>query len=283
MIRVYWKNKIQDAKNVRISPVNTGILYGESLFESMAVYQGIAFGFQEHMQRLQKGCDFLKWPMPAIAQFQRGIRLFDRELKKNFMIRFNLIQELHEAAGPRDFFTHAPILYATARTLRHNPNDPAPHRGKVGISPWQASGQKVFPNHFKTASYLTTRMAFREHPQWQDVLRLDAKGFVVDGGSSTPLWFDGHKICFPPLSLGGLESVTRYKVLALCGQNAIPVAQKAWKPEEAIKKGEVLMVGSGVGVMGVSAINEKPLKKSQGMTELLWEAYRGEILKMGEK
>jgi 4-amino-4-deoxychorismate lyase len=279
-MKVYWKGKLQKPDKVRVSPVNTGILYGESLFESIPVYHGAAFGLKEHLERLKRGCAFLKWPMPKAAEFQKGIQLFHKELKQDFIVRFNLTQELHKVSGPKDFFTHAPVLYAIARPLHHNPQNPKPLFGKVGVSPWQASSAQVFPNYFKAAVYMTTRVVFRDHPEWQDVLRLDAKGFVVDGGSSTPLWFDGHKVCASPLSLGGLASVTRIKVLAICRQIGMPVVEKAWKPQDAIKKGEVFMAGSGVGVMGVSHINDQKLKSTGAITDLLWQRYRTEVLKL---
>jgi branched-subunit amino acid aminotransferase/4-amino-4-deoxychorismate lyase len=282
MVRVYWEKKIQDASKVRISPVNTGLLYGESLFESIPVYHGMAFGLKEHLERLEKGCAFLNWHMPKAREFKKAIQLFDKELGVDFLIRFNLTQEIHKTAGPKDFFTHAPVLYATARPLRHDPRDANVTVGKVGISPWQASGKLVFPNHFKAAVYMTTRKVFREHPEWADVLRLDDKGFVVDGGSSTPLWFDGRRICAAPLSLGGLESVTRIKVLNICRQIGMAVVEKAWKPEETLKKGELLMAGSGVGVMGISHINGQPLKSLRAVTDLLWQRYRTEVLKLGK-
>lgn len=280
MIRIYWKSKIQNADKVRISPVNTGLLYGESLFESIPVYHGVPYGLKEHLDRLKKGCAFLKWSMPKVPEFQKAIKLFHKELRGDFLIRFNLTQEIYKTAGPKDFFAHDPVLYATARLLRHNPHDPQPQSGKVGISPWQASTREVFPNHFKAAVYMTTRKVFRDHPEWADVLRLDDKGFVVDGGSSTPLWFDGTKVCAPPLSLGGLESVTRMKVLNICGQIGMPVVEKAWKPQDALKKGEVFMAGSGVGVMGVSQINGQKLKNTGVVTDLLWQRYRYEVLRL---
>jgi branched-subunit amino acid aminotransferase/4-amino-4-deoxychorismate lyase len=278
MIRVYWKGKIQPAAQVRVSPVNTGLLYGESLFEAIPVYHGEPFGLKEHLDRLKKGCDFLKWPMPKTADFLKGIKLFNKEIGHDFMVRFNLTQELHEAAGPRDFYSHAPTLYATARALRHDIHGSEPPSGVLGIGPWQASTPEVFPNHFKAAVYMTTRKIFREHPEWTDILRLDAKGYVVDGGSSTPLWFDGRKVCAAPLGLGGLASVTRIKVLGLCQEMGIPIAEKRWKPTDALKKGEVIMAGSGVGVMGITHMNGKKVKSTGPVTQLLWDAYRIEVL-----
>jgi branched-subunit amino acid aminotransferase/4-amino-4-deoxychorismate lyase len=282
MIRIYWNGKIQNADKVKISPVNTGLLYGESLFESIPVYRGRAFGFKEHMERLEKGCDFLKWPMPPAIEFQKGIQLFAEEAgeKKDFLIRFNLTQEIHEPSGPRDFFTHAPVLYATVRPLRHDPDDSALHFGKVGVSPWRASSPQVFPNHFKAAVYMTTRVVFREHPEWDDVLRLNDQGFVVDGGASAPLWFDGQKIYASPLGLGGLASVTRNKVLHLARLGDIQVVEQNWKPQDAQNRGEIFLAGSGVGILGISHVNGKKLKGRGEMAGLLWQVYRTEILKL---
>lgn len=280
MIRVYWKGKIQDVSRVRISPVNTGLFYGESLFETIPVYRGVPFCFREHLARLKKGCVFLKWPMPKAAEFQRGIRLFYKELGKDSLIRFNLTQEIIDSPNPRHFDSHAPVLYATAKPLRHELSQREPLWGKVGISPWKTSSPQVFPNHFKAAVYMTTRAIFREHPEWQDILRLDDKGFVADGGSSTPLWFDGKKINVAPLELGGLASVTRIKVLTICRKSGIPIVEKSWKPADALKKGEVLMVGSGVGVMGITHINRRKLKGSREITRQLWQSYRTEALKL---
>jgi branched-subunit amino acid aminotransferase/4-amino-4-deoxychorismate lyase len=281
MIRVYWKGKIQSADKVRISPVNTGLFYGESLFEAIPVYHGVPFELKEHLARLKKGCDFLNWPMPKAADFQKAVRLFHAELKGDFIIRFNLTQETKDKPGPRRFESHAPTLYATSRVLLHDIHGSEPPHGVVGLGAWQAAGAEVFPNYFKSAVYMTTRKMFREHPEWADILRLDEKGYVVDGGSSTPLWFDGRKVCAAPLGLGGLASVTRLKVLYLCNEMGIPVVEKRWKPEDALKKGEVLMVGSGVGVLGVTHIQGKKLKSKGIVTQLLWDAYRVEVLTMG--
>ncbi len=278
MIRVYWKGKIQNADQVRISPVNTGLFYGESLFEAIPVYQGKAFGFAEHYARLKKGCAFLRWTAPSKADLLKGIALFHKEIGQDFMVRFNLTQETLVAPSPRQFENHPPTLYATARPLRHNIQQTAVLMGKVGVSPWVASSPRVFPNHFKAAIYMTTRAVFRDHPEWADILRLDEKGFVVDGGSSTPLWFDGKKLCFSPLELGGLASVTRIKIWKICKEYRIPMVVKAWKPADALKKGEVIMAGSGVGVLGISHINGKKLKGNGEMIQRLWDAYRVEVL-----
>jgi branched-subunit amino acid aminotransferase/4-amino-4-deoxychorismate lyase len=279
---IYWKGKIRKPSEVKLSPVNTGLLYGESLFEAVPVYDGKPLYFREHMQRLNKGCHFLGWPLPSEKEFHKAIRLFSEMpgAKGDFLIRFNLVQEILGPAHPKAFYRNPPALFAMIRPLRHDPSSMEPPQGKVGLSPWRAADPRTFPNYFKAAAYLTTRQVFRKHPEWDDILRLNEHGQVVDGGSSTPLWFDGSKVCASPLGLGGLESVTRIKVLEYVRKMGIGVIEKPWKPIDALKKGELFMVGSGVGVMAVSELQGRRLRNCGIFALRVWENYRKHALKI---
>jgi branched-subunit amino acid aminotransferase/4-amino-4-deoxychorismate lyase len=285
VIQVYWKGKLRKPKEVTISPVNTGLFYGESLFESIPVYRGVPLYLREHLGRLKKGCRFLGWPFVPESEFRKAISLFTRHLgiRSNFLIRFNLVQELKESTNPRQFSSATPSLFAVTRSLRHDPQSAEPFHGRIGISPWLASDQFHFPNHFKTAVYLTTREVFRKHAHWDDVLRLNDRGYVVDGGSSAPLWYDGKKICAPPLMLGGLESVTRGKILTMARKIWIRVVEKTWKPSDVLKRGELFLVGSGVGVMAVSHLQGEKLKACGVLSKKLWQCYRDQALKQANK
>jgi branched-subunit amino acid aminotransferase/4-amino-4-deoxychorismate lyase len=170
-------------------------------------------------------------------------------------------------------------MFAIIRPLRHDPDNSKPPQGEVGISPWLAADRDTLPNHFKNSFYLTTRAVFRKYPEWDDVLRLNHNGQVVDGGSSTPLWYDGKILCAPPLALGGLESITRKKIIQICRRLKIKAIEKAWKPKDAVEKGELLLVGSGVGVMSVFRLQGRKLKTSGVLASKLWDYYRKKVLK----
>ncbi len=280
MNKIYWKKKLWPGEKALISPLNTGFFYGENIFEAVPVYGGRALFLGEHLQRLKRGCDFLRWPFPPEGEFRRAIRLFSTELHpgQNFMIRFNLTQELEGQVNPRFFSRTVPILFATARPLRHDPENPIPVGGKIGVSPWTAADASTAPNRFKISFYLTTRAVFRSHPEWDEVLRLNHLGEVVDGGVSTPLWFDGEALRVPPLKLGGLESVTRGKVMGLCRRLGVKVVEKTWRIKDPFKKGELLFVGSGVGVMSPSHLMGHKINKSRVLAVRLWQRYRQRAL-----
>jgi branched-subunit amino acid aminotransferase/4-amino-4-deoxychorismate lyase len=118
------------------------------------------------------------------------------------------------------------------------------------------------------------REDFRKHPQWEEMLRLDGEGFVVDGGSSSPLWAT-NGVLHPPLQVsGGLESVTRTMILRFAKKLRIPVRPKRWRPKDVLAKGELFFVGSGVGVLQANHLEGKPLRGSRAVSGLLWDHYR---------
>src|ERR1051325_6654739 len=120
MTLIYWKGRLLPPEKVSLSPLNTGLFYGESLFETLPIYGGRALFFTEHFRRLKKGCDFLRWPYLPKEDFEKAIRLFvsERGTGSDFLIRFNLIQKLDDLSPKTGFLNRRPELFAVIRSLR---------------------------------------------------------------------------------------------------------------------------------------------------------------------
>src|SRR5581483_10202475 len=89
-----------------------------------------------------------------------------------------------------------------------------------------------------------------------------------------PFWYDGKVLWLAPLSLGGLESVTRKKVMGLCQRLGLKVVEKTWKPVQVTRKGELLLAGSGVALLSVSHLQGRKLKSVGHLTTQLWKHYQ---------
>lgn len=275
MTWVYWKGKLRPWRKVSVSPINTGLFFGENIFEAIPVHSGRPLFLKEHLERLEKGCRFLRWPVLARTEFLKAIQLFTEKVHNaDFIVRFNLVQELKGQVNPRAFFTYIPTLFATIRPLRHHSNSLLPIRTKIGISRWHAADEKTIPNEFKISFYLTTRTVFRDNPEWGEILRMNAGGEVVDGGLSTPMLCKGGKVFVPPLKLGGLASVTRKKVIEAIKRWGIVVIQRPWKVDEVLKNGEMFFVGSGFGVMSPTHLQGRRINTEYPMAIKLWQNYR---------
>ncbi len=262
------------AEKAKISPLNGASLFGESLFESVPVYGGQALFLEDHLERLKKGCEFLGWPMPRPQEFKKAAALFYAIHPQDFMIRFNLAQEFKMPVSPRSVSRLAPKLWAFIRPLGHDPSSAWPPLGAVGVSPWTVPETTSVPNEFKWAFYMMSRRVYRQHPAWKEMVRVNSKGFAVDGAGSAVLWFDGKKVLAPPQSWVGLQSVTQKKVTALCRLLGVPVVEKPWRPAQVLKRGELIFAGSGVGVMGATHLQGVRLKSPPRLVLRLWQYYR---------
>ncbi len=273
---LFLDSRLVPLKKAWFSPLNTALLFGECLLETIPVYEGKPLFFKEHLDRLDRGCRFLGWPLVSRERFEKAIRLYaaQPDAPHHFAIRFSLAQETDSPANPRYFSNKAPRLLAMIRPLSSNPGNFEPLKGKVGVSGWAVPGSNFVPGQFKWIFYMMIRQDFRRHPEWDEMLRLNEKGFVVDGGSSSPLWFVRGKVFAPPLAMGGLESVTRRKVLHLCRKLGTKVVEKSWKPSDIVKKGELFFTGSGVGIMGVTHLQGRFLDRLTPFTSRLWQHYR---------
>lgn len=270
MNQVYWNGKLRPPTSRILSALNTGLLFGESLFESLPVYGGRPLFWNDHMSRLSEGAKFLGWRLPPGVEFKKALRRMNQgRAGKNYLIRFTLFQELEAYSKPGGRLG----LLANGRPLRHDLAQPEPPLLVVGISPWIAPDSKGFPNWFKIPTYILTRSVLREHPEWNEVLRLSPKGYVVDGGYSSPLWFDGKKIWVPPPELGGLKGVTQAKVLGLCRKMGIAAVEKPWTPQAVLRGGELIFTGSGVGIALASRLQGRKLG-SKGLARRLWTQYQ---------
>jgi branched-subunit amino acid aminotransferase/4-amino-4-deoxychorismate lyase len=273
---LFLDSKLVPLREARLSPLNTALFFGECLLETIPVYEGKPLFFKEHLDRLEKGCRFLGWPIIPNGRFKKAIQLYAAkpDLPRHFVIRFSLTQEIDPPANPRYFSNKLPRLLAMIRPLRNNLGDFKPVQGKVGVSSWAVPGSNSVPGQFKWIFYMMIRQDFRRHPEWDEMLRLDEKGFVVDGGSSSPLWFVNGTVWAPPLATGGLESVTRKKILELCRRLGVKINEKRWKPSDVIKQGELFFTGSGVGIMGATHLQGCFLNRSAPFTLRLWQHYR---------
>lgn len=271
---LFLDDRLVPPDKAKVTPLNTALFFGESLLETIPVYSGKPLFFREHLERLEKGCRFLGWPALPREKFGKVLRLYAARTKGPFAIRFCLAQEPEPPLNPRRFSAKAPRLMAAIRPLRHNPDDFWPSLGRIGVGRWRVPGPEAVPGQFKWVFYMMIRQDFRRHPEWDEMLRLDAEGFVADGGSAAPLWFKDGTLYAPPLKAGGLESVTRGKILSLCRSLGIRTAEKRWKPSDALKGGELFFVGSGVGLLGASHLQGRPLKRWNPLVLRLWQHYR---------
>src|SRR5579871_5703507 len=82
-VLIFLNGRFVPAESAVVSVFDRGFLYGDGLFESMRVFNAKPFRWSEHLERLQRGADFLKIKIPYPAESLR--KSVDELIAKNKM------------------------------------------------------------------------------------------------------------------------------------------------------------------------------------------------------
>lgn len=248
--------QICPADEARISVMDRGFLYGDSVFEVIRTYAGRPFALEPHMARLTESARRLAIPLP------------DREI---------LIEELHKtlatAKNPESYCRiiitrgGGPItLDPTAATqptmvILVKDYEPFPEwmysRGvRLAIPNVRRTSRRDLDPAIKSGNYLNSVIAFGEAKKrgFDDAVILGSDGFITESTSSNVFVVKNGTLRTPPLDIGLLAGVTRSLVLKLATDNGISTQEKSLNVDDLQNADEVLLTSTLREVMPVSEI-----------------------------
>ena len=276
----------------RISVLDRGFLYGDSVYEVVRTYRGRPFELEAHLRRLAHSADRigleLPWearrteselartlwaarsedpPDPAAAPWNAGER-YARILMTRGAGEIGLDPAL--AVDPKAIVIvqplHAPPLSAYREGVAAR---------VVGVE--HVSPQAVDPTA-KTGNYLSHVLALREARARgaHEALMLDRDGFVTEGTTSNVFAVRGGAVLTPPLGAGILEGVTRGIVIGLARALGVPVREESLRPLHLEEAGEIFITSSAREVLPVTRLGDRTVGGGRPgpVTSRLHAAYR---------
>lgn len=246
-----------------VSVFDRGFLYGDSLFETILVRQGRPFRWEQHLERLQHGADFLKIKLPFTPEALRDFagQLIVRNSLPDALLRLTLSRGI----GQRGYSPRGAEQPTLVMSLH-----PAPVAPASGPAPWTliTSTHRLPATEtlarFKTGNKLVQVLARAEADAAgvDEALLLNTDGLVVEGTASNLFWLRHGTVCTPPPTSGILAGVTRALVLELCHQLAVPVQESNVTPEALRHTEGMFLTLSSLGVVEAVEWDGVPLARS---------------------
>jgi len=270
---VFLNGKYLSEDQAVVSVFDRSFLYGDGLFETMLVLNGKPFRLDQHIERLRRGAEFLKIPLPFPAP---TLREFGAELiRQNQMPDAILRLHLSRGVGPRGYSVrdaNQPTLVMSLHP-QERVNLQQPPQWRFFTSSLRLPANEL-PAEFKTANKLPQILARAEaEAQAADEgLLLNTDGHVVEAANSNLFWVANGVVCTPPLNSGILPGVTRAVVFELCGQLGIPAREENITPENLRQRDAVFLSLSTLGIVEAAEIDGHVLRRSE-LTSRIWEAY----------
>ena len=260
---VFLNGQFVPEEQAVVSVFDRGFLYGDGLFESLRVYNSQPFRWTRHLERLQRGADFLKIRIPFTAA---ELRNHAAELiRRNQMPECLLRLVLSRGVGPRGYSPRGADHPVLVMSLHPAPAiDPKnPPRWRLITSSCRLPANEPLAQ-FKTCNKLQQVLARAEADaaNAHEALLLNTDGKVAETSSGNVFWIEGNTVCTPPIASPILPGVTRAVVVEICQDLGVPTREAAVRPQELLRAQAVFLSLTSLGIVEAVSLDGQPLHQS---------------------
>lgn len=272
--RALWINgRLCRGAEATLSLFDRGARDGEGLYETVRVYGGRPFLWEQHMERLVLSAAVLGFPVPASPVTLREAldQLLAAERLEDAVVRMTVTRGI---PGGRPTRTGAWVeVEPIAARLWHGTR-----RGAATLIVSKRPFEPGPLGPHKTTSRLAYHLAREEArvARADETLLVSPHGQVLEGVVSNVFAVAGGEVRTPPLAAGILPGVTRALVLRLCAVAGIPAREQALTLAELRGADEVFLTNSVQEVVPVGVLDGRTVV-GRNLAAKLLGAYRAEV------
>jgi para-aminobenzoate synthetase component I len=275
---VFFDGQLVPECEAKVSVFDRSFRYGDGLFETLRVYGGRPFAWEQHLDRLRRGAEFLRIRLPFDAAELRCATL--ELVRRNQMPEAVLRIHLSRGSGRRGYAPAGDESPLLVMSLGEAPAvaEATPPRWRL-ITSSQRLPMNDLLSAFKTCCQLAHVLACAEARERgaQDALLLNAVGNVVETTSANLFWIQDDLVCTPPLSSGALPGITRAWVIGVCSTLGVKSCERNISGAGLLRTDGVFLTQSVSEIVEVSHVDAIPMRPSD-FTKTVRQAYRKECL-----
>ncbi len=265
-----------------VSIHDRGFLYGDGLFETIPVYQDVAFALEAHLQRLLNGVAALRINhAPSTEELTRWIdELIAANGGNDGVLRIALSRGQHGAYGLGCSNLQAPTVVITWSPPRRYA--PASYREGIAlhVSDIRHPSPAMLPTRFKHANYLVSILAYDDAIRHgaAEALLLNEHGRICEGAFSNIFFVRDDVLLTPALEEGALAGITRQIVIDIAQSSDVRIIEDAITTDILEHGDECFITNSNAGLLPVRNIGEHEFAAPGSMTRILSERYWQKVL-----
>lgn len=276
---VYMNNGVVPSTEAKVSVFDHGFLYGDGVYETMRVYAGVVFMFDEHLSRLRRSASLIHLDLPKDAA---GIRqaVYDT-LKANSLNNAYVRITVSRGYGPIGLdpsLCKEPTFIVITNDFKDYPRIFHEEGIKLMIASVRRNIREALDPRIKSLNFLNNIMAKIETKQTDayEALMLNSEGYLAEGTISNIFFVRDAVLCTPSVSCGILDGITRGLTLDLAVRSGLTLKEGAFLPEDLYSASEVFITNSTMEVMPVSRVDAAHFAVGD-ITRLLKANYRHEV------
>lgn len=248
------------AEQAVIPALDRGFLFGDGVYEVIAVIDGLLLEFERHAARLARSLTEvgIRNPLPRDTLLARCRELVLRNGLREGSV---YVQVTRGTDSKRDFAFPADVeptvmMYVSEKSLRVNP------LAESGVRVASVPDMRWQRRDIKSVSLIAQVLA-KQAAQGAgafEALMVDADGVVTEGSSSSALLVDAQgRIVVRPLSREILPGCTRAAVLALAAKRGVAVEERKFTLDECRRATELVLTSALHFVLPVIELDGQPI------------------------
>jgi len=250
-----------------VDAADRGLLYGDGLFETMAVRNGRVSSWSRHMARLLAGCERLGIPAVDTGQLahEAGELLAGagRGVLKLIVTR---------GSGGRGYGVPEKLLPRRILQLHPWPGFP-PTARESGVAVRLCTTRLCHNPQLAGIKHLNRLEQVLARREWDDPLigeglLLDVDGRLVEGTMSNLFLVREEILLTPDLSCCGVAGIMRSIILEQAERQSLRAEIRALDSADLLAADEVFLCNSLIGIWPVSAVDDRPYRKGAVTTRL---------------
>jgi len=248
---VWLNGRVVEEKKATVSVFDHAFLYGDGLYETVRLYDGVPFLWPDHYQRLKKSARALHFVFPWSAPFLKKAihHLALANHRPEGSVRLTLSRGVG-ALGLDSELCSTPSLI-----IHYHPDRP--------IARWQHDGVdigflKIQPERdpfYKSTSAqpLVRARVEAKRLRWFEGILLNARGEITEGVTTNFFFLRQNVLHTPALSCGLLPGVTRAHVLKMARHTHV-VKEGIYKPADIFRAEELFLTNASLEILPVKSV-----------------------------
>lgn len=236
------------AEDAKLPVSDRGFRFGDGVFETIFIQNGVAYQWNLHLERLHKSLAALRIAAPSVDWQKMVQQLLTKNQTNQGFVRIAVSRGL----GSRGYLPQPGIIANwVIEYLPPSPPLDAPctlWKGSVTRSPLSS-----LPVNQKLAQGVSSTLALIEAHDHEanEALMQNSDGFLCEAASANLFWMIGSELYTPSLKTGCLGGTTRAAILRLFGK---PVHEVIATPDKLEKADAVFITSTRVGVWPVQNV-----------------------------
>lgn len=278
-MQVYINRRLVPAKEAVISVFDHGFLYGDGIYETMRVYDGVTFMLDEHLRRLYRSASLIGLTVPLDADSLKT-SLYDTLIANSLRSAFVrlTVSRGYGLIGLDPDLCPEPTIVIIAQEMKDYPKSFYEKGINLIIPETRRNLKEAINPQIKSLNFLNNILAKIEAKKKgaYEVIMLNVYGKLTEGTVCNVFFFKNGVLCTPSLECGILDGITRRIVIDIALRDGLKVKEDEFTKEDLYSAEEVFITSSNMEVMPVSKVDDQKYAVGN-ITKLLHKAYREEV------